>query len=225
MERVNKDYYKVLGVEKDATPEQIKKAYRKQANEHHPDKNDGKESEVFTELVEAYICLGDDANRKSYDEGAYTTKTESLENKAQRLVIEAFVKGLEHVDEEDVKYKNIVDFMKQQIKGIIQTIQKELKKQESTKRKFMEARKRISGKTGMLHDAATVNINQLALLIGKGEDELEAFQLALTLVDDYEYIVDKQPEDDYTRLSATLEGWGFQSQAPTGFNIDFGSGT
>ena len=38
---MNKDYYKTLGVEKDATPEDIKKAYRKEANEHHPDNRSG----------------------------------------------------------------------------------------------------------------------------------------------------------------------------------------
>ena len=185
-----KDYYDILGVEKDASPEQIKKAYRSQANEHHPDKNDGQESETFTELVEAYKCLGNDANKNAYDNGAYTNKNESIETKAQRLVIEAFIKGLGHVDEDDVKYKNMVDFMKQQISGIIKTIAKEIKVQEGNKRKFIIARERISGKTDMLFDVATVNINQITLLIAQGKDELEAFQAALILVDDYEYKVD-----------------------------------
>jgi len=189
---MDKDYYKTLGVEKDATPEQIKKAYRKQANEHHPDKNDGKSSETFTDLVEAYKCLGDDTNRKSYDAGAYSNKTESLEVKANRLVIEAFVNGLEALSEDDVKYKNVVEFMKDTISGIIRKIKAELKKLESSKRKYITARERISGKDGMLFDVATVNINKITLLIGKGQDELEAFEAALLLADDFEYKTDKQ---------------------------------
>jgi len=187
---VSKNYYGILGVEKDAAPEKIKKAYRALANKHHPDKNDGKESEVFNELVEAYECLGNDKNRSAYDNGTYTAKAESLEAKAERLVIEAFIKGLGHISEDEVKYKDLVAFMKEQISGIIKTIKKEIKKLEANKRKFTIARERITGKTGMLYDAATVNVNQLTLLIATGKDELEAFEAALILVDDYEYQTD-----------------------------------
>ena len=66
---MKKDYYKILGVEKTATAEEIKKAYRKVALKHHPDKNDGnKESEEkFKEAAEAYETLGDEDKRKKYD--------------------------------------------------------------------------------------------------------------------------------------------------------------
>jgi molecular chaperone DnaJ len=63
-----KDYYKSLGVERDATPEEIKKAFRKLALECHPDRNPGKECEErFKEINEAYSCLIDPQKRANYD--------------------------------------------------------------------------------------------------------------------------------------------------------------
>ncbi|MEU3993431.1 molecular chaperone DnaJ [Streptomyces platensis] len=67
---VEKDYYKVLGVPKDATEAEIKKAYRKLAREFHPDANkgDAKAEERFKEISEANDILGDAKRRKEYDE-------------------------------------------------------------------------------------------------------------------------------------------------------------
>src|SRR3954465_13915601 len=67
---LEKDYYAVLGVPKTATAEEIKKAYRKLARQHHPDANPGnKESEEkFKSVSEAYDVLSDVKSRKEYDE-------------------------------------------------------------------------------------------------------------------------------------------------------------
>ena len=64
-----KDYYKILGVEKNAEEKDIKKAYRKLARQYHPDVNPGdKESETrFKEVNEAYEVLGDAEKRQKYD--------------------------------------------------------------------------------------------------------------------------------------------------------------
>jgi curved DNA-binding protein len=65
-----KDYYKVLGVEKTATTEQIKKAYRKLARQHHPDvnPNDAEAERRFKEVNEANEVLSDPEKRKKYDQ-------------------------------------------------------------------------------------------------------------------------------------------------------------
>ena len=67
---LEKDYYKALGVTKDATAADIKKSYRKLARELHPDKNPGNaDAEArFKEVSEAYDVLSDEAKRKEYDE-------------------------------------------------------------------------------------------------------------------------------------------------------------
>ncbi len=66
------DYYKTLGVDKKATPEEIKKAYRKLARKYHPDTNPGdKDAEArFKEISQAHDVLGDPEKRKQYDSGS-----------------------------------------------------------------------------------------------------------------------------------------------------------
>jgi len=67
-----KDYYSILGLEKTATDEEIKKAYRRLAMKYHPDRNQGniQSEEKFKEINEAYECLSDQVRRQAYDHGA-----------------------------------------------------------------------------------------------------------------------------------------------------------
>jgi len=67
---LEKDFYKVLGVSKDAPADEIKKSYRKLARKYHPDANQGDPAseERFKEISEAYNVLSDEKRRKEYDE-------------------------------------------------------------------------------------------------------------------------------------------------------------
>jgi len=64
-----KDYYQILGLGKLASPEEIKKAYRKLALQYHPDRNKGKEAEAkFKEVTKAYEVLSDPQKKQTYDQ-------------------------------------------------------------------------------------------------------------------------------------------------------------
>ena len=75
MSTEKKDYYEVLGVPKDATEEQIRKAYKKLALRWHPDKNPDNKKEAeekFKEINEAYSVLSDPQKRNNYDNGGFS---------------------------------------------------------------------------------------------------------------------------------------------------------
>ena len=73
-----KDYYYILGIKKEASLDEVKKAYRKLSMKFHPDKNDGDEffAERFKEIQEAYEILSDNQKRQAYD-GKTTANNQS----------------------------------------------------------------------------------------------------------------------------------------------------
>ena len=81
----NKDYYAILGVKKTATPEEIRKAFRKAARKYHPDVNPGdkRAEEKFKEISEANDVLSDEKKRKIYDQlGFYSDQIDPAQAEA-----------------------------------------------------------------------------------------------------------------------------------------------
>ncbi|XP_028256609.1 dnaJ homolog subfamily B member 9-like [Parambassis ranga] len=71
-----RDYYDILGVPRDATERQIKKAFHKLALKYHPDRNKGPDAEAkFREIAEAYETLSDDKRRREYDQFGHSSSS------------------------------------------------------------------------------------------------------------------------------------------------------
>jgi molecular chaperone DnaJ len=76
MATAKRDYYEVLGVSRDCSPDELKRAYRKLAMQYHPDRNNGDKGaeERFKEIGEAYAVLSDPQKRQQYDTFGHTTQ-------------------------------------------------------------------------------------------------------------------------------------------------------
>ena len=86
-----RDLYEILGIEREATPEDIKAAHRKLIKIHHPDKNGGEESQIFMEIQKAYEILSSPEDRATYDEYGFSKDDEEA-HKINRLVSGLIVK-------------------------------------------------------------------------------------------------------------------------------------
>ena len=73
-----KDLYDILGVPKDADIDQIKKAYKRKAFDHHPDRNNGQASPEFQRITHAYNVLKDAGRRSDYDRYGFESETKSF---------------------------------------------------------------------------------------------------------------------------------------------------
>lgn len=103
-----KDYYKILGVEKSANQEEIAKAYRKLAREHHPDINNNPDSlEKFKEISEAYSVIGDAQKRQQYDYGGSMFQGHSFRGDSFDLFKNMFGDMFEDVSREQSQIFNI----------------------------------------------------------------------------------------------------------------------
>lgn len=109
-----KNLYDVLAVTKDATAEQIKKAYRKLAMKHHPDK--GGDEKEFKDIAKAYGVLSDEDKRKRYDETGQVEEERDPFNE----ILASFVSDLQ--DNVDSLNADIIDIAKKKIKKEIKEI-------------------------------------------------------------------------------------------------------
>jgi hypothetical protein len=96
-----KDYYKILGVEKDASADDLKFAYRRRARQHHPDL--GGDEERFKDINEAYGVLSDDQRRVAYDRGG-CAEVEALRRRRNKGGISGGLEGSRMTLNEALKF-------------------------------------------------------------------------------------------------------------------------
>lgn len=187
--------YDRLGVPKEATSEQIKKAYRKKANVHHPDK--GGSPEEFRAVALAYKVLGDDDRRKRYDSGESEesvggNKTITEEQEAVATLVGIFN---EIVGKCDPKRTNVAEKIIETLEKGILELENRLLSAPNTVKKFEAALARFSskGEDNLFAKAATSGIEQVRQQVSMFERQKRVGQLALKLMEGYEYKADAAP--------------------------------
>jgi len=186
-------HYEALGVPKEATADQIKRAFRKRASQAHPDKG-GKEEDMV-KLNAAWACLGDPQRRLTYDNTGHDGEGPSVELRGQLLLMELFDRVLNEGNAEGLLHK-VRSMLMAQNGEFAQS----LRSINSATAALTKARNKVRKKKGTkgtniynllvdarLHHLTTARTDCLR----KQED----FNSALALLDDYEQ--DVSPVPDY----------------------------
>lgn len=150
-----KSPYETLGVAKDATPNDVKKAFRKKAKSAHPDA--GGSSEEFHEAEKAYAILANPVRRQRFDA---TGKTDDPETFRQKVVTELQALLVVAIQNTDWKHDDLIDVMKQALTGKLSQFRQ--RKQEAGKAadKWTDAIKRCVRKDGGENVIVTALENQ-----------------------------------------------------------------
>lgn len=185
------DPYKELGLERDATPEQIKKAHRNMAKKYHPDMSGGN-TEQFDIIQQSYVVLADPEKKEHYDRtGEF--KLGDTQSKAAAILANFLAEAIE------MDVPMFVDWIGV-LKGFIgkksDAIQEKVNKAEQTLKKVNKLRRKMKRKkkgVGLFEAVIDGKIAKEMEHIAEGKRMLGDFRLAIEALDEYEFEKDPKP--------------------------------
>lgn len=189
---MSKDLYDILGVDKGATADDIKAAYKGKAKENHPDKEGGSH-EKMTDIVRAYSVLGKEDARKRYDETGEEGDV-GFEVKFQELVNFAFLKIIE---ENDIERVDLVKELNKYIKFVVVENNKAKKQNEDKLGKFEKVAKRLSAKEdNKIGRILEMNIFEIKRQLTSLDDYLKFLGECLEVINHHSYEFDPTPQEE-----------------------------
>jgi DnaJ-class molecular chaperone len=189
---MTKTLYDSLGVDKKATADEIKEAYKKQAKQHHPDK--GGDNEKMTEITRAYSVLGDKKKRDRYDETG-EEQLEPFDKKFQEFIQRFLIQIIESKDVERVDLiEELRKIARQNIHGT------KMAKAESVdkRKKYEKVLKRLEAKKeNRISVILTMNVDEMKKAEGLFDEHLEFMGEVMECLDSYHYNFEEQQEEGY----------------------------
>lgn len=188
-----KNYYEILGVSKDASLQEIKKAYRTLAKEHHPDA--GGDEAKFKAIQEAYEVLSDSEKRRRYDAGEEVNPTNPREEAAKQFLFQMFEAAVDKFGPNTDPFPVMNETVHEQIKAL----DKEIKVQKKRKQKFDKVQEKLRGDRFLA--MAQVVANKCAELMERLEAEKETGHIMLEMLKDGSFIIpdllaENKPEEE-----------------------------
>lgn len=172
------NHYEVLGVSPDASPEEIKKAYREKAKQVHPDK--GGDQSDFEPIVHAYDVLKNPERRQLYDATGQDKKT-PIEQSVQGLLMELFNRALSV--ENDLP---IVRTVREQVKSGMENIPGMIEDLNARKLKLQAKREKVKAKgPNLVHMIIDGELKGIAAKVMQLEHEIEVGKAALKELKNY----------------------------------------
>jgi len=194
---MNKKLYDTLSVDENATADEIKKAYKEKAKEHHPDKEGGNKDKMV-EVSRAYNVLGNERRRARYDETGMEDEV-GFDVKFGSLVQEIFMKMIDR--EEDVDGTDFIEgFL-----GVLDGIIVENRKQLALARRRVVKLERVMGRLGVKEGPDRIGMvvrnnlvnskNEVKLV----EEQIEFFLKAQEVIGHHEYRFDDPEIEDVVK--------------------------
>ena len=178
------DHYKTLGIERDATSEQIRKAYRKLAQTMHPDKNGGVDE--FQRLQEAYAILGDPDKRRAYDAGETVTgqhqqtDDEVARSRLAQLISSTIENASDHLDM-IAQMRSGLGRGSGEVTRKIAAIQKQIEKLEKNYHRIKYSGDNVNLFLGVVDEKIRASNEQVSQL----QREVRLIVVMLKMLDDY----------------------------------------
>lgn len=190
--------YDTLGIDKDATIDDIKAAHRSAAKKHHPDVNPDGDPKVFLEIQRAYEVLSDKEAREFYDTTGQEDKN-TVVYKGDLRASEAFLQALVETD------KNPHEFAIRLVKAEKATFRKKVNSVHLFKIKFEKALKKLTKKGGgesVLHSKLSIEILNCDESIKENEYNMLICDRALEVLDDYSFdgSIDKEILRSFSKM-------------------------
>ena len=186
------DLYKILGIRKNASPQSIKKAFRKKAKQTHPDiSGDPEEFHTFLDVKTAYDVLSDPEKRKIYDEtGRYDTKpSDSDISQAAQLIFTA-LRELIGRHKDKVVYTDIIQDIKKSFNNKIGEIQKAINEMKSIQAVLNDVSSRTVVDDGQFNyisvmlDSESDNIGRA---VNENESQINMIRKCLEMLEHYHF--------------------------------------
>lgn len=185
--------YDILGVSKDASLKEIKKAYKNKAKEHHPDKDGGNE-ELFKAIQEAYDTLSNPAKRNMYDMTGQVHNI-SFEDRCRKFFSEFVIPNFVEIERTSFERVNAIDLINAMITDKKDALKKEIEKFKDAKEKLeiflKRKRKKNTESDDTLGSYFEPHIKNYEIQIFMFEDELEFIEAVSNMIKGYEYIFEK----------------------------------
>lgn len=201
------NFYKALGVDRDADAETIKRAYRKQAMKHHPDK--GGDVDVFALISLAHSTLSDEDRRAYYDKTGevHNSPPENfITREAMELVASHLTNAVEQLADKDKIYTNVISDITRHLREENRKVKSAIKRSEiagKQLRKFGKRIKHAGDDPDIMRGLVKQGEANHKLAVAKNEQVLKVLDKAIELLKGYKFKADKPPQTRECQATTT----------------------